>query len=497
MHRALRWYDAISINIFFLGLTTLAQTNGLLFPLLVQGFVGVAGQGGYYGALRLWTLMTALLVQAAMGMLSDRSRARWGRRRPFIVAGTLLALVCLAAIGWSLDLAGLRGYWTLFALAILLHLSANIAQGAQQGLIPDLAPAAQRGRYSSVKALFELPLPLLLVAFTIARLISGGRLLGAVLVAAAVLLVTMLVTLLVPEQRLEGRPAPLDWAPFLRLALMAVLFTALILAAGGLVRLVGAAARGVQSPAALFLIMGLAGLAAMTLVVALGVWACVRLSLGPQARRRPAFTWWVVNRLAFLAGAVNLSTFAVYFIQARLGYAGEAAAAPASVLLLLVGVCILLAALPGGWLADRWGCRSLVRFSGLLAGLGTLVALVVPSLALLYFGGALIGIAAGVFYAANWALGAGLAPPGEAGRFLGLANLAGAGAGAVGAYIGGPLADYFTVHLPQFPGLGYVLLFGIYGLLFLLSVAALNGIKIPASTGEPGRAVDCGEPAAA
>ena len=52
--------------------------------------------------------------------------------------------------------------------------------------------------------------------------------------------------------------------------------------------------------------------------------------------------------------------------------------------------------------------------------------------------------------------------------------MAGAGTGAVGGYIGGPVADFITTHVPDIPGLGYVLLFAIYGILFLLSVVALT-----------------------
>jgi MFS family permease len=65
----------------------------------------------------------------------------------------------------------------------------------------------------------------------------------------------------------------------------------------------------------------------------------------------------------------------------------------------------------------------------------------------------------------------------EAGRYLGISNLAGAGAGAVGAYIGGPIADYFTRRMPATPEIGYVLLFAIYGMMFLLSVAALARVR--------------------
>jgi MFS family permease len=224
--------------------------------------------------------------------------------------------------------------------------------------------------------------------------------------------------------------------------------------------------------------MGTAGLLAMLVSVGLGVYMSVRMSIGREAaRRNPSFTWWVINRLAFLVGAINLSTFAVYFIQARLGFERETAAGPAARLMLVVGVFILLSALPSGWLADRFGRRSLVAVSGFMAAVGTLIALLSPNLTIIYVGGTLIGIATGLFYTANWALGTDIVPKQEAGRYLGISNLAGAGAGAVGAYIGGPIADYFTVNVPSFEGLGYVVLFSIYGLLFLLSVLALAGIK--------------------
>jgi MFS family permease len=146
-------------------------------------------------------------------------------------------------------------------------------------------------------------------------------------------------------------------------------------------------------------------------------------------------------------------------------------------MMMIVGIFILLSTLPSGWLADRFGSKLLVGLSGILAALGTLVAILVPNLTVIYIGGCLIGVATGVFFTANWALGTELVPKEEAGRYLGISNLAGAGAGAVGAYIGGPIADFFTVHSAQVPGLGYVLLFGIYGVLFLLSAVALLLVK--------------------
>lgn len=85
LNQVIRWYDYITININWLGISTLSQTMApLVVPLLVQRFVGDQLKGTYYGTLRLWTLMVALLAQSLAGMISDHCTHSWGRRRPFI-----------------------------------------------------------------------------------------------------------------------------------------------------------------------------------------------------------------------------------------------------------------------------------------------------------------------------------------------------------------------------------------------------------------------------
>ena len=138
------------------------------------------------------------------------------------------------------------------------------------------------------------------------------------------------------------------------------------------------------------------------------------------------------------------------------------------------------AQLPAGWLADRFGRKRIVAASGVVAAVGTLITLFATNITFVFVGGCIIGVATGIFYTASWALGTSLVPKREAGRYLGISNLAGAGAGAIGAYIGGPVADFFTTAVPGAPGLGYVLIFGIYGTLFLLSVVLLAKVREPA-----------------
>ena len=76
----------------------------------------------------------------------------------------------------------------------------------------------------------------------------------------------------------------------------------------------------------------------------------------------------------------------------------------------------------------------------------------------------------------NWALGTNLVPAAQAGRFLGISNLAGAGAGMIGYGIGAPIADYLNKITP---GLGYIATFAAYGVLFVLSTVSLRFIRQP------------------
>ncbi len=481
MTRPLRWYDLITINVFYLGLNTLTQTFvPLVLPLLVQQFMGETQQGTYFGRMRLWALMVALLAQALMGMLSDRTTARWGRRRPFIFAGTLIDLVILTLIGFTAQMSGMAGYLLLFVLYILLQFFSNTAHSAQQGLIPDLVPEEKRGRFSGVKALFEVPIPVVLVSFTIARLIGAGNMWGGLLLLMAVMFIAMVLAMFVPERPLTITPPPLDWQPFLRLLLMTGFFTGVILLMGEVVVWVGRWLAGVESLPVLVVVMTLVGLVAMIIAVMVGVGGSAWLSIGTaKYHALSSFIWWVISRLAFLVSVTNLAGFVLYFLQGRLGFTRESAAGPASEMMMLVGVFILLSALPAGWLVDRVGRKKIVAWSGLVAAAGTGITLFATSLTLVFVGASIIGIATGVFYTASWALGTSLVPKDEAGRYLGISNLAGAGAGAVGAYIGGPVADFFTRSIPEAPGLGYVVIFTIYGVLFLLSTLLLAKVQEP------------------
>jgi MFS family permease len=148
-----------------------------------------------------------------------------------------------------------------------------------------------------------------------------------------------------------------------------------------------------------------------------------------------------------------------------------------SKLLVSVGIFLLLSAVPAGWLADRIGHKRLLGLSGITATIGCFLLLGtiwVPNISLIYVAGAILGLASGSFMTINWSLGTNLVPAEEAGRFLGISNLAGAGAGMIGYGIGAPVADYLNGIKP---GLGYIATFAAYGVLFALSTLSLKFIR--------------------
>jgi MFS family permease len=475
------WYDHLSVNLLCLGINIRNHAVGSLFlPYLVDQFVQSGMKNSALGMLRTAGLIVAMLAQPVFGLLSDRSTSRFGRRRPFIFAGFLLDLLFLAAIYFAWN------YPALVVDLLFFQISANMSHGPLQALIPDLVPENQRGVSAGIKAIFEL-IPLIIVGFGIAGLVSRGHYpLAVVVTGAAMLLIMLLTLLLVKEQPLAQKPDSPFWPPMRRvLGMLAGLLAgaAAGIAAGGLaggvVGLVSWPLLGARS--AQMLGIGLAGLVAMVTAVGAGVWAGVRSTLGKtigaKTVERAPFTWWVINRLFYLAAITSLQSFAPFFFMFAFKISRDEAVGLTGSLMTMVGVFTLLTALPGGWISDRFGHRKIIAGSGIAAAFGSFLLLItvwLPSIPLVYAIGAVLGLATGLFMAANWAYGTSLVPAAEAGRYMGISNLAGAGAGIVGTGIGGPVADWLNSFSP---GLGYFVIFLSYALLFLLSALSLRGIK--------------------
>jgi MFS family permease len=475
--KRLHWYDYLTVNIFWLGLNIRNTALGSIFmPYLVSLFVPENIKNTALGGMRSAGLVIAMLVQPAAGMLSDRSTSRFGRRRPFILIGALFDCLFLAAIALS------QTYWALLIAILLIQFSSNISHGPLQALIPDLVPDDQRSHASAVKSIMEL-LPVVLVGLTIAKLVGAGHLDAAIFATGLSLLIVTLITLIfVKETPLKEKPNTPFWPPMMRV--LGMLGGIAIGAAAGLLGggLVGGLAglltlTFTDKSTALSVGIGVGGAVAMLLAVVAGVWAGCLGTLGQAARKQPAFVWWIANRLMFLAAVTSLQGSIFYFVMFAFNLTGEQASSLTGTLTSVIGIFIIGTAIFSGWISNWVGRRRLVFISGIVAALGNVLLLTtiwVPQLGIVYAAGTIIGIATGLFMTANWALGTDLVPAGEAGRYLGISNLAGAGAGIVGAGIGGLVADAINHY---YLGLGYFAVFAAYAMLFAMSTVALRWVK--------------------
>jgi len=94
--------------------------------------------------------LIAILIQPTAGYLSDFTSSRWGRRKPYIVFGSLLDVVFLLGIASSNSLLALAAFFA------LLQFSTNTARGPFQGYVPDLVADPQVGTASAMVGMMQV-----------------------------------------------------------------------------------------------------------------------------------------------------------------------------------------------------------------------------------------------------------------------------------------------------------------------------------------------------
>jgi MFS family permease len=208
--RPLSLAQLIWLAVFWFGVSfTWGALLTVVIPSEVLRFVPEAQKGLYLGLLFAGGAVIAMVVSPVAGALSDRSTLPFGRRRPFVVAGALLAVPGLLGMRYAPT-------YTTFAAALLwVQLTVNVAASAFNGLIPDKIPAGQRGAMSGVMGG-------MMMGGTIAAALLSGRLVGQGVtgaiywIIAAVLLACMAVVVWkIRETPLRDAP-PFALPAFLR-----------------------------------------------------------------------------------------------------------------------------------------------------------------------------------------------------------------------------------------------------------------------------------------
>ncbi|MFF5792033.1 MFS transporter [Paeniglutamicibacter sp. NPDC012692] len=156
---------------------------------------------GLLGAVLPFGALGALFANPLAGMLSDRTRTRWGRRRPWLLGGVIGLALGLAFVAFAQDQLSLTVAWVLCQVAANATLAAMIASFA------DNVPEFQRGTGSSVIAIAQNAA--ILAGTYLAAFLVGN--LPMLFIAPGILAVLLVLayTFLMRDDLPEEKPAPL------------------------------------------------------------------------------------------------------------------------------------------------------------------------------------------------------------------------------------------------------------------------------------------------
>ncbi|MDD4874154.1 MAG: MFS transporter [Dehalococcoidales bacterium] len=405
-------WDYLKITILVFATTGLWQSvHSIILPIRILDFVPESEKNTYLGLLTFSGLILAMLLQPVFGAISDSSAFRMGRRRPFIIIGVLCMLLFLPGIG----LAG--GYAILFAVYCLMQISSNAVQGAHQGFIPDLVPEGKKGAASGVKSFMEMlggVSLIYIISIFMGNYSAGGDkqwLWLSLAIPGAVLIICMLATVITVKEEPGDRGKHLS----------------------------------------------------MSQIVANTFKIDIRMNRG--------FIWFLASRLCVFAALGIIQQFALYFLRDVVGVADPAAATARFTILAVTGMLIVV--YPAGRLSDKIGRKSIAVTSAFIGAAGILLIIVSKEYSVILAAAGLIGIALGGFTSANWAMACDMVCKGEEARYLGIANMATAGAGALARLIG-PVIDFFE---NQSTGSGYQVMLITCLALFLIGALILIRMK--------------------
>ena len=343
----------------------------------------------------------ALLVPLFVGFFSDRTRTKWGRRRPWMVAGTLVNLLGLYLVGIAFSPV------SLILAYIVLQSSNNVSGAAYSGVIPDVVPEADRGKASGLLGVMNglgtvIGVAGVSIILAILHDTRAGLLVSYTYIAI-VLTVTLTITcwatpeaLLPPLVKQHAKVNP-------RYAACAI---ALLLAVASIVLLI------TTDFSLVWLVISLLS-SGITVALARGIPA-VREAVQPLRNRD--FFWVFATRGFTQMGIFTILPFMTNYF-ADVVHAKNPGASSGFWLLAVIAGGILPAIVCGHY-SDRLGRRKVFVYAsaGIQAGIvGVLLFGLVSSLVPLYLLGAIYGVGYGTYYAVDWALACDVLPQGGAG----------------------------------------------------------------------------------
>ena len=419
----------------------------------------------------------AMLVPILAGFLSDRTSSRWGRRRPWMVIGTVFNVIGLGLLAFAGSPA------MVIVAYVFVQASNNAASAAYAGVIPDVVPALERGRASGLLGTMNqlgTVVGVGLVGVVLAELGSNrGGLIAGYGVIVVILLASLMITVRAvheaPTNFRQARSDPQRSIPPMALAAAISFLITLVAVLTVLIFSLGIVAWPVGGVA---IVSGV-----ITVSTGLRVPA-IRGFLSPFAHRD--FFWVFMTRFLTTLGIWSVLPFVAFYFQdvVRIHNAG---AASAIWLLAVIGGAILPSII-GGHLSDRLSRRKPFVYlsSGIQAAVvSVLVCGLITSLPVMYVLGICFGIGYGMYYAVDWALACDVLPDceGSAGKDMGLWHTSFTLPQALAPAVLAGVLYYFNqsghtvIGLTTGHNLGFRLVFGGAALWFILGTVMVSQIR--------------------
>ncbi|GAA5039351.1 MFS family permease [Thermocatellispora tengchongensis] len=154
------------------------------------------GHEEYLGYITGIGALVPVVTGPLLGTLSDRTRTRIGRRRPFMIAGTIVGVVSLVVMAQAPSIPVLGLGW------ILAQLGWGQALGGLVNSMADRLPESQRGKVAGLVGFATLVAPV--VGVVLAGFLTGDTLLLFLVPGAAGVVLVALFACLVPEPDSRG-----------------------------------------------------------------------------------------------------------------------------------------------------------------------------------------------------------------------------------------------------------------------------------------------------
>lgn len=140
-----------------------AAVGALIAPmqlLITVHLIDMVGPGGAaaFGIVTGAGAVASLIANPLAGRLSDRTTARFGRRRTWILAGATAGSLVLAVVPFTTAL------WQVLIVWVLVQALFNVQQAATSALLADQVPPHRRGAVSGLLGFVVAIFPLLVLA---------------------------------------------------------------------------------------------------------------------------------------------------------------------------------------------------------------------------------------------------------------------------------------------------------------------------------------------